>query len=40
MCNFSWIAIQSYMCVLYKKSFNRANELPQLKNAEYIEFEI
>ena len=34
------IAIQSYMCVLYKKAFNKANELPQLKNAEYIEFEI
>ena len=34
------IAIQSYMCVLYKKPFNKANELPQLKNTEYIEFEI
>ncbi len=34
------IAIQSYMCVLHKKAFKKANELPQLKNAEYIEFEI
>ena len=34
------ISIQSYMCVLHKKAFNKANELPQLKNAEYIEFEI
>ena len=34
------IAIQSYMCVLYKKPFNKANELPQLKNTEYIEFDI
>lgn len=31
------IAIQSYLCLLYNKPYNKANELPQLKNAEYIE---
>lgn len=34
------IAIQSLMCYIYKKDINQAYEIPQLKNAHFIEFEM
>lgn len=34
------IAIQSYMFKLYKQDLNESKDLQQLKNTEYIEFEL